>query len=113
MRPVKAICFLSQQKGCGSDSKETSFHGSVSRDNGGLVDGLTGLGVADVFDAGQFPAWALVSSRNSHCLMEEPECIQLEKKSTRTTFQPKGKKKKDSVVSTPRNIVNYFRNIKE
>lgn len=67
---------------------------SVSCDKGGLVDDLTGLGGADTFDAGQFPAQTSKFSRNQHCLMEEPERIQLEKKLTRTTFQPKGEKKK-------------------
>jgi len=80
VRPVKPICFLSLQKGYGNDGKETLFYSSVSCDQGGLVDGLTDLGVADTFDAGQFPAQALKFSQNSYHLMEESERIQLEKK---------------------------------
>ena len=113
MRPVKSNSFLSLQKGFDNDRKETLFHGAVSCDKGGLIDGLTGLGVADTFDAGQFPAQALEFSRNSHCLMERPERIQLKKKSTRTTFQPKGKKKINTIESTPRSTLDYFRNIKQ
>lgn len=49
--------------------------------------------------------------------MEEPERIQLEKKLTRTTFQPKGEKKKkkniENIESTLWNALDYFRNIKE
>lgn len=93
-------------------------HSSVSCDKGGLVDDLTGLGGADTFDAGQFPAQTSKFSRNQHCLMEEPERIQLKKKLTRTTFQPKGEKKKkkkniENIESTLWNALDYFRNIKE
>lgn len=95
-------------------------HSSVSCDKGGLVDDLTGLGGADRFDAGQFPAQASKISRHQHCLMEEPGRIQLKKKSTRTTFQPKGEKKKSkknekgvNIENTLWNALDYFRNIKE
>lgn len=59
VKPVKTVSFLSLQKGHDNDRKETLFQSSVSCDKGGLVDGLTGVEVADTFDAGQFPAQAL------------------------------------------------------
>lgn len=108
--------FLRLQKGHENAGKEILSHSSVSCDKGGLVDDLTGLGGADRFDAGQFPAQASKFSRHQHCLMEEPGRIQLKKKSTRTTFQPKGEKKKKkgvNIENTLWNALEYFRNIKE